>query len=57
MEAESKAKCDAMTIKAEADSKAYWDDVSKRPDKLYNEHAGLRELLSMVYPKKDQDEK
>lgn len=57
MEAESKAKCDAMTIKAEADSKAYWDDVSKRLDKFYNEHAGLRELLSMVYPKKDQDEK
>ena len=57
IEAEARAKADLIVSKAEADSKAYWDDVSKRLDKFYNEHAGLRELLSMVYPKKDQDEK
>ena len=53
IEAESKAKCDAMTAKAERESKAYWDDVSKRLEKFYNEHAGLRELLSTVYSKKE----
>lgn len=57
MESEAKLKCDAMVSKAEKESKAYWDDVSKRLEKFYNEHAGLRELLSTVYAKKEQDEK
>lgn len=55
LESESKAKCDAMVSKAESESKAYWDDVSKRLEKFYNEHTGLRELLSMAYMKKEQE--
>lgn len=57
MEAETKAKCDAMVQKAERESKAYWDDVSKRLEKFYDEHIGLRELLATVYSRKEQDEK
>lgn len=57
IEAEARAKADLIVSKAEKESKAYWDDVSKRLDKFYSEHAGLRELLSMAYLKKDQDEK
>ena len=54
---ETKEKCDAMIAKAEKESKVYWEDVSKRLEKFYNEHIGLRELLSMVYSKKEQEEK
>ena len=54
---ETKEKCDALIAKAEKESKVYWEDVSKRLEKFYNEHIGLRELLSMVYSKKEQEEK
>ena len=54
---ETKEKCDAMIAKAEKESKVYWEDVSKRLEKFYNEHIGLRELLSTVYSKKEQEEK
>ena len=54
---ETKEKCDAMVAKAEKESKVYWEDVSKRLEKFYNEHIGLRELLSTVYSKKEQEEK
>ena len=54
---ETKEKCDAMIAKAEKESKVYWEDVSKRLEKFYNEHISLRELLSTVYSKKEQEEK
>ncbi len=54
---ETKEICDAMIAKAEKESKVYWEDVSKRLEKFYNEHIGLRELLSTVYSKKEQEEK
>lgn len=54
---ETRARCEAMVSKAEKESKAYWDDVSRRLEKFYTEHAGLRELLSTVYSKKEQEEK
>ena len=54
---ETKEKCDAMIAKAEKESKVYLEDVSKRLEKFYNEHIGLRELLSTVYSKKEQEEK
>lgn len=54
---ETKEKCDAMVAKAEKESRIYWEDVSKRLEKFYNEHAGLRELLSTVYSRKEQEEK
>ena len=54
---ETKEKCDAMIAKAEKESRVYWEDVSKRLEKFYSEHAGLRELLSTVYSKKEQEEK
>lgn len=57
IEAEARVKADLIVSKAEKESKAYWDDVSKRLEKFYNEHAGLRELLSTVYSKKESEEK
>lgn len=54
---ETKEKCDAMIAKAERESRTYWEDVSRRLEKFYNEHAGLRELLSTVYAKKEHEEK
>ena len=54
---ETKIQCEAMVSKAARDSQKYWDDVSRRLEKFYDEHAGLRELLSSVYPKKEQEEK
>ena len=57
MEAEARTKYELMVSKAESESKAYWDDISKRLEKFYNEHEGLRELLATVYSKKEQEEK
>ena len=57
IESETRIKCAEMKRKAESEARLYWDDVSRRLDKFYNDHAGLRELLSVAYPKKEQEEK
>ena len=44
---ETEAKCAAMVAQAEAETREFWDMVSKRLENFYNEHAGLRELLSL----------
>lgn len=51
---ETKAKCNEMVRKAEAESKQYWDDISGKLDAFYNAHAGLQELLSVVTRPKEQ---
>ena len=43
---ETQQACAAMTAAAEAESQAYWDEVSRRMEEFYNAHAGLRELLA-----------
>lgn len=53
---ETKASCDKMLEKAKQDSAAYWTEVSTRLESFYEEHAGLRELLSMSMPKQEQDD-
>lgn len=44
---ETEAKCAAMVAQAEAETREFWDMVSRRLENFYNEHAGLRELLSL----------
>lgn len=46
LEAAAKAKCDQMVAQAEAETREFWDMVSQRLEKFYEEHAGLRELLT-----------
>ena len=47
MESEAKVRCAEMTAKAKAESQSYWDEVAGRLDAYYQQHAGLRELLSV----------
>ena len=54
MENEMKIQCAEMLEKAKAESQAYWDEVSQRLEAFFNEHNGLRELLAISIPKKDQ---
>ena len=46
LEAATKAKCDQMVAQAEAETREFWNMVSQRLEKFYDEHAGLRELLA-----------
>ena len=54
MEAEAKIRCAEMVTKAKAESQYYWDELVKKLDVYYEEHKGLRELLSVAIPKKEQ---
>ena len=53
---ETKDACEKMLEKAKAESEAYWTEVSVRLKSFYEEHAGLRELLSVNMPKQEQDD-
>ena len=53
METETRVRCAEMLAKAKAESQAYWDDVSGKLESYYQQHAGLRELLSMSLKKKE----
>jgi len=55
MEKETQKKCAAMISKAKTESKAYWDEVSKKVDEYMTQYAGLKDLLSHSIP--DADEK
>ncbi len=57
LEEETRIKCAEMQRKAENESKIYWDDVSRRLEKFYRDHEGLRELLSRTYTENKQEEK
>ena len=45
--AETETKCADMVAQAEAETREFWDMVSRRLENFYNEHAGLRELLAL----------
>ena len=36
-----------LVAQAEAETREFWDMVSRRLENFYNEHAGLRELLAL----------
>lgn len=55
MESETKARCEEMLSKAKAESQGYWDEVSAKLEAYYAQHTGLRELLSMILTKQDQE--
>lgn len=46
--AATRTECDEMLARAARESKTYWDEVSKKLDAFYKEHAGLKQLLSVV---------
>lgn len=46
--AATQKECDQMLDRASRESKLYWDEVSKKLDAFYKEHAGLKQLLSVV---------
>lgn len=48
LESDTKVRCAEMLTKAKAESQQYWEDVSTKLEAFYNEHAGLRELLSVL---------
>lgn len=47
LERETEAACRRMVAQAEKESQEYWLEVSRRLEKFYDEHIGLRELLSV----------
>ena len=53
---EMKVACEKMRLNAKQASENYWKEVSERLEKFYEEHAGLRELLAMTMPRKEQDD-
>ena len=53
---ETKDACEKMLEQAKTKSEAYWTEVSTRLESFYEEHAGLRELLSVNMPKQEQDD-
>lgn len=46
-EAATKAKCAEMIAKAKIESQRYWEEISSKLERFYDEHRGLRELLSI----------
>lgn len=54
MEKETQKKCDNMIAKAKTESKAYWDEVSKKVDEYMTQYAGLKDLLAMPTPNADE---
>ena len=48
LEADTKFRCAELLHNAKVESKAYWDEVSRRLDQFYEEHKGLREILGML---------
>ena len=55
LEADTKIRCAEMLNKAKADSKACWDEIEARLNTYYEEHRGLRELLAMALPAREQE--
>lgn len=55
MLAETQARCDAMLEDARAQSQAYWNEVSEKLERFYDEHAGLRRLLDEMEPRRKQE--
>lgn len=56
LEAETKVKCYQMTARAKVESKRYWNEVYAKLEKFYDDHAGLKELLSMDAEKRISDD-
>lgn len=52
MERSTQQRCMEMVARAEAESRAYWDEVSQRLEAFVAEHAELEQLLSVLMPKR-----
>lgn len=55
MEEATRINCEEMLMKAEKEAQKYWDDVSTKLEAFYNQHTGLRELLSINLPTSGSD--
>lgn len=51
LESETKIKCAEMTAKAKAESKEFWLELSAKLEVFYEEHAGLKDLMSVIREK------
>lgn len=47
MQKETKLKCDMMIANAKAEADAYWNNINKKVDELFNSYAGLRDFLEV----------
>jgi len=54
MEMETQKKCNNMIAKAKNESKAYWDEVSKKINEYMTQYEGLKDLLSIQIPNTDE---
>ena len=54
MEEETRQKCSDMTAAVKREAEEYWDKISERMEKFYEEHRGLKEMLDI--PSKLQKE-
>ena len=51
LERETAVACRRMVDEAEKEAQKYWQEVSRRLEAFYDEHAALRELLAIERPK------
>ena len=52
MENDARVKSAEIIEKAKAESQQYWDEISAKLDAYYDQHTGLRELLSIITSEK-----
>lgn len=52
LEHDTQVQCAEMIRKAQVESQTYWEEVSRKLEVFFKEHAELRQLLSVNAPKK-----
>lgn len=52
-EHETTVLCNQMVANAKEEAQKYWDEVSEKLEEFYQEHIGLKELLSCMATKKE----
>ena len=55
MEHDTEIQCAEMMKRAKEQSDAYWNDVSVKLEKFYEEHAGLQDLLGIMTQRRVQE--
>lgn len=47
MQKETKLKCDMMIANAKTEADAYWNNINKKVDELFDSYTGLRDFLAV----------
>lgn len=50
MEEAARLRCDEMLLKAETEAQQYWNEVSEKLEAFYDQHIGLRQLMTIKLP-------